>query len=174
MVKPLVMLLLCLLPFSMGACAAPGDPEAPSPAMVPTPASGAPTAAPSAMPQPSAAAPVQIQIQVGDTSLSATLADNSSAQAFADLLAQGPVAVEMADYGGFEKVGALPEALVQNNEAITTQPGDLILYQGQQVVIYYGENSYSLTRLGRIDGISQQDLMALLEPADVRVTFSFD
>ena len=126
------------------------------------------------MPQPSAAQPVQIQIQVGDSILSATLADNPSAKAFADLLAQGPVTVEMADYGGFEKVGALPEALVQTNEDITAQPGDLILYQGQQVVIYYGENSYSLTRLGRIDGISQQDLMALLGPADVRVTFSFD
>ena len=111
---------------------------------------------------------------MGDSILSATLADNPSAKAFADLLAQGPVTVEMADYGGFEKVGPLPTALVQNNEAITTQPGDLILYQGQQVVIYYGENSYSLTRLGRIDGISQQDLMALLGPADVRVTFSFD
>lgn len=77
----------------------------------------------------------------------------------------------MADYGGFEKVGPLPTALVQTNEDITAQPGDLILYQGQQVVIYYGENSYSLTRLGRIDGVSQQELLALLGPADTVVTF---
>ncbi len=173
MVKPLVMLLLCLLPFSMGACAASSHPEGSPSLSAPVP-SAPPSAASSPMPQPSAAQPVQIQIQVGDSILSAILADNPSAKAFADLLAQGPVTVEMADYGGFEKVGPLPTALVQNNEDITTQPGDLILYQGQQVVIYYGENSYSLTRLGRIDGISQQDLMALLGPADVRVTFSFD
>ncbi len=173
MVKPLVMLLLCLLPFSMGACAASGHPEGSPSLSAPVP-SAPPSAASSPMPQPSAAQPVQIQIQVGDSILSATLADNPSAKAFADLLAQGPVTVEMADYGGFEKVGPLPTALVQTNEDITAQPGDLILYQGQQVVIYYGENSYSLTRLGRIDGISQQDLMALLGPADVRVTFSFD
>lgn len=173
MVKPLVMLLLCLLPFSMGACAASqpsGGFPFPVGACPQRPAFGRLFSNAPAI----GGQPVQIQIQVGDSILSATLADNPSAKAFADLLAQGPVTVEMADYGGFEKVGPLPEALVQNNEAITTQPGDLILYQGQQVVIYYGENSYSLTRLGRIDGISQQDLMALLGPADVRVTFSFD
>ena len=57
----------------------------------------------------------------------------------------------MADYGGFEKVGALGTELTRNDRQITTQPGDVILYQGNQITIYYGTNSWSFTRLATID-----------------------
>lgn len=71
-----------------------------------------------------------LKITVGDQELLATFADNSSAEAFRDLLAQGPVTISMDDYGGFEKVGSLGTTLTRNDTRITTQPGDVILYQG--------------------------------------------
>ncbi|MEI3307043.1 MAG: cyclophilin-like fold protein [Dysosmobacter sp.] len=59
--------------------------------------------------------------------------------------------IEMEDYGGFEKVGPLGTTLTRNDTQITTEPGDVILYQGNQITIYYGTNSWSFTRLARID-----------------------
>ena len=111
-----------------------------------------------------------LKITVGDQELLATFADNSSAEAFRDLLAQGPVTISMDDYGGFEKVGSLGTTLTRNDTRITTQPGDVILYQGNQITIYYGTNAWSFTRLVRIDDPS--DLQEKLGEGTVSVTFS--
>lgn len=95
----------------------------------------------------------QITIKVGEsTELTATLADNSSASALMGLLANGPVTVDMHDYANMEKVGSLPESLPSNDTYFTTGPGDLVLYLGNQFVIYYDTNSYNFTRLGKING----------------------
>ncbi len=86
------------------------------------------------------------------------------------MLAQGPLTVEMEDYGGFEKVGPLGTTLTRNDTQITTEPGDVILYQGNQITIYYGTNSWNFTRLARIDDPS--DLQEKLGDGTVSVTFS--
>ena len=112
----------------------------------------------------------KLKITVGDHELLATFEDNSSAREFQDLLAQGPVTIEMEDYGGFEKVGPLGSALTQNDEQITTQPGDVILYQGDQITIYYGTNTWSFTRLAKID--DPAGLEETLGGGTVQVTFS--
>ena len=104
------------------------------------------------------------------TELLATFEDNSSAEEFQALLAQGPVTVEMEDYGGFEKVGPLGALLTRNDTQITTQPGDVILYQGNQITIYYGTNSWSFTRLARID--DPTGLEEKLGEGTVSITFS--
>ncbi len=104
--------------------------------------------------------------------LEITAAENSSADAFLDLLKTGDVTVEMHDYGSFEKVGSLGAALPQNDERITTEPGDVILYQGDQITIYYGVNSWSFTRLGKVQGLTQAELKDILGDGDARVTFS--
>ncbi len=104
--------------------------------------------------------------------LEITAAENSSADAFLDLLKTGDVTVEMHDYGSFEKVGSLSAALPQNDERITTEPGDVILYQGDQITIYYGVNSWSFTRLGKVQGLTQAELKDILGDGDARVTFS--
>ena len=111
-----------------------------------------------------------LKITVGDQELLATFADNSSAEAFRDLLAQGPVTISMDDYGGFEKVGSLGTTLTRNDTRITTQPGDVILYQGNQITIYYSTNSWTFTRLAKID--DPTDLQAKLGEGTVQVTFS--
>ena len=111
-----------------------------------------------------------LKITVGDQELLATCADNSSAEAFRDLLAQGPVTISMDDYGGFEKVGSLGTTLTRNDTRITTQPGDVILYQGNQITIYYGTNTWNFTRLAKIN--DSTDLQAKLGTGTVQVTFS--
>lgn len=113
-----------------------------------------------------------LNIAVNKTVLTAALADNSSARALAELLADGPLSVEMRDYNRMEKVGPLGADLPANDEWIDAQAGDLILYQGNQLVIYYGANSWSLTRLGRIEGVGAGELRDILGGGDVRVTLS--
>ena len=98
--------------------------------------------------------------------------DNSSAREFQELLEQGPVTIEMEDYGGFEKVGTLGTDLTRNDRQITTEPGDVILYQGNQITIYYGTNTWNFTRLAKID--DPADLQAKLERAGSRLHFLLD
>ena len=113
-----------------------------------------------------------LNIAVNKTVLTAALADNSSARALAELLADGPLSVEMRDYNRMEKVGPLGADLPANDEWIDAQAGDLILYQGNQLVIYYGANSWSLTRLGRIEGVGAGELRDILGGGDVGATLS--
>ena len=113
-----------------------------------------------------------LKITVGDHELLAVFEGNSSAQAFRALLSQGALTIEMEDYGGFEKVGPLGATLVRNDTRITTQPGDVILYQGNQITIYYGTNSWNFTRLARIEDTS--GLQEKLGEGTVSVTFSLE
>ena len=100
--------------------------------------------------------------------------ENSSAYAFLDLLKAGDITIEMHDYGSFEKVGPLGTTLPRNDEQITTEPGDVILYQGNQITIYYDVNSWSFTRIGRVQGLSQAELKEVLGGGDAVVAFSLD
>lgn len=113
-----------------------------------------------------------ISLQIGDRILTAELADNSSARAFTELLREGPVTVQMSDYGNFEKVGPLPASLPENNEQITTEPGDIILYQGNSITVYYAENTWNFTRLGRVQDVTGEELRTILGEGDVEITFS--
>ena len=114
----------------------------------------------------------KLKISVNGTELTATLEDNSSAQALAALLKQGNITVDMSDYGNFEKVGNLPQSLPKNDEKITTVPGDIILYQGNKITIYYAENTWDFTKLGHINNITQEELKTLLGDGDVTVSLS--
>ena len=100
------------------------------------------------------------------------LEDNSSALALLDLLAQGPIEIAMEDYGRMEKVGRLPEPLPRNDHEFTTEPGDLVLYQGTAFVIYYAPNTCDFTKLGHVDGLTQADLLDALGDGDATVTLS--
>lgn len=102
----------------------------------------------------------------------AVFSDNSSAEAFRELLADGDVVVSMHDYGEFEKVGDLGTALPRNDTQITTEPGDVILYQGDRITVYYDINSWNFTRLGKIGDTSKEELLAAFGEGDVTVTFS--
>ena len=115
---------------------------------------------------------VKINITVGDTTLTAIPEENSSAQAFLDLLQEGPVTVAMSDYAEMEKVGPLGATLPRNDTQISVDAGDVILYQGNQITIYYGTNSWNFTKLAVIEGATKESLLAVLGSGDVDVTFS--
>ena len=104
--------------------------------------------------------------------LTATLAQNSSGEALKKLLEDGPMTISMRDYGDMEKVGDIGTSLPTNDEQITTEAGDLILYMGSAFVIYYAPNSWNFTRLGKIDNITVQELKNILGDGSVEVTLS--
>lgn len=116
----------------------------------------------------------KITLTVGNNSMTATLVDNEATQSLLDILAKGPVTINMDDYGGFEKVGALPQSLPTSNTQITTQPGDIMLYQGHNMVIFYGTNSWSYTRLGKIDGATADNVRQFLGSGSIILTLSSD
>lgn len=115
----------------------------------------------------------QFLISANGKEMTATFADNSSADAFRNLIADAPLTVEMDDYGDFEKVGSLGHTLPANDTRITTVPGDVILYAGSNITIYYDTNTWSFTRLGRVDGNpTRESILAVLGYGRTNVTFS--
>ena len=98
--------------------------------------------------------------------------NNSSAKAFMALLQKNDLTVEMHDYGNFEKVDSIGSNLLRNDKPITTKAGDVILYHGNQITIYYDENSWSFTKLGKVQGVGQQELKSILGEGHVSVRFS--
>ncbi len=113
-------------------------------------------------------------ILIGEHILPVKTADNSSAEALLALLQDGNITVDAHDYGNFEKVGALGVNLPTNDERITTQPGDVILYQGNQITVYYDTNSWNFTRLGKVQGVTDDELKAILGDGDVTMVLSLD
>ena len=100
------------------------------------------------------------------------LEDNTSSIAFAQKLKDGDIVVNAHDYENFEKVGNLGFTLPTNDKNITTESGDLILYQGNQITLYYDTNSWSFTKLGKVQNVSQNELKDILGSGDVVLTFS--
>lgn len=115
---------------------------------------------------------IDITSDTGKHSLTATLIDNSSARAFYELLQKAPVTIKMHDYGSFEKIGSLGTSLLRNDTQITTSAGDIILYQGNQITIYYDKNSWNFTRLGKVDGKTAAEIKAVVGKGDITATFS--
>ena len=117
-------------------------------------------------------ASVKLKIHVNDTTFTATLADNSSATALKELLQKGDLTLDMEDFSNFEKVADLPTTLPRNDTQIDTDAGDLILYLGKRIVIYYDKNSWNFTRLGKIDNVDKIRLKQILGDGNATVTFS--
>lgn len=114
----------------------------------------------------------QFYITANSTTFTADFADNDSADAFRELLGDGDLTISMSDYGGFEKVGSIGKSLTCKDTQISTAAGDIMLYQGNQIVIFYGRNSWSYSRIGRIEDASADDLLSAFGSGDSDVTFS--
>ncbi|MCH5272461.1 MAG: LysE family transporter [Lachnospiraceae bacterium] len=96
----------------------------------------------------------KMNVQIGEVFFTATLEDNAAVHEFIEMMEDGPVSINMSDYSGFEKVGPLGKSLTADNHKTTTSAGDIVLYNGNQIVMFYGSNSWSYTRIGRIDDLS--------------------
>lgn len=115
---------------------------------------------------------MNMMVQVGGSTFTATLEENTAVDALVEMMEQEPVTIQMSDYSGFEKVGPLGTSLPTSNQQTTTQAGDIVLYQGNQIVMFYGSNSWSYTRLGHIDDLTGWE--EALGSGDVTVTFSLE
>ena len=116
----------------------------------------------------------KLYITIDGKTLSVELVDNVATQTLVAALQEGDITYEAHDYGGFEKVGALGRSLPTNDTQTTTQAGDVILYSGNQIVLFYGSNSWSYTRLGKIDGLTGNELSTFLKAgqSNISVTLS--
>lgn len=111
-----------------------------------------------------------MRFYINDTELEVTWEDNDSVSALKEIASGGPITIGMSMYGGFEQVGAIGQDLPRSDRQTTTSAGDIVLYSGNQIVVFYGSNSWSYTRLGHIEGKTQEELTGMLGTADVTVT----
>lgn len=115
-----------------------------------------------------------INLTIDGTSQAVTLVNNAATQALVAKLQKGTVTVTLNTNGDFEIWGSLGFSLPTSNEYINCQPGDVVLYGGSNICIFYGSNSYSYTRIGKIEGLSADELKAFLKggQSNISVTLS--
>ena len=114
----------------------------------------------------------ELQMTIGNTPVSVDWEDNEAVEALKDLCRNQPLTIQMSMYGGFEQVGPIGTALPQNDMRTTTSAGDIVLYSGDQMVVFYGSNSWAYTRLGHITDRSAEDMTDLLSNGDTVITIS--
>ena len=113
-----------------------------------------------------------LQMTIGGTPVSVTWEDNDAVQALRELCKDQPLTIQMSMYGGFEQVGSIGYSLPQNDVQTITSAGDIVLYSGNQMVVFYGSNTWAYTRLGHITDQSADDMAALLSNGDTVITVS--
>ena len=99
-----------------------------------------------------------------------TLTNNSATQALVAKLQEASVTVTLNSSGGFEIWGALGFSLPTSNEQINAQPGDIVLYNGSNICMFYGTNSWNYTLLGKIDGLSESELRTFLKAGESNIS----
>ena len=115
-----------------------------------------------------------MRMKIGDTEVAVTWEENESVEALKDLVASGELSIQMSMYGGFEQVGPLGASLPRSDVPTTTEPGDIVLYSGNQLVVFYGSNSWAYTKLGHITDKTQAELTELLSAGDTVITLSVE
>ena len=113
-----------------------------------------------------------VKVKINDNVFDVKLENNSATQEFIKELKKGNVTVNASEYGGFEKVGNLGFSLPTSDENIGTAPGDIVLYQGDKLSLFYGSHSWSYTKIGKIDNVDSNKLKEVLGSGDVTLEFS--
>lgn len=115
-----------------------------------------------------------LKLTIGDTAVEVNWENNESVDALRALAKDNPFTVPMSMYGGFEQVGSLGTSLPRNDIQTTTQAGDLVLYSGDQIVVFYGSNSWAYTRLGHITDKTAEEMKGLLGNGSVTLTIAVE
>ena len=116
----------------------------------------------------------QIRVTVGSSSFIVNLEDNETAKALKEILTDEDLIISASNYGGFEKVCQLGKTLPHNDKQITTEAGDVMLYSGNQIVFFYGANSWSYTRIGKVEASSIEELESMLSGLETEITLSIE
>ena len=114
----------------------------------------------------------EIKMLINDTPVTVEWEDNESVAALKEAVKTNPITIQMSMYGGFEQFGSIGMSLPRNDTRITTASGDVILYSGNQMVVFYGSNTWSYTRLGHITGKTQAELTELLSNGNVTISLT--
>lgn len=115
-----------------------------------------------------------MQMMIDETAVSVEWENNDAVSELKEIVKEAPLRIQMSMYGGFEQVGSLGTSLARNDVQMVTQPGDIVLYSGNQLVVFYGSNSWTYTKLGRITNYSDQELTELLGNGDVTILLQFN
>lgn len=176
MSKKVLITLLLISSVLLSAC---GSGKAQPEAVMPQPTEAAPspiliqeptTVEDTEAPQVDAEEKTEMKLMIGDTEVAVQWEDNESVAALRELAADNPLTIAMSMYGGFEQVGAIGTSLPRNDVQTVTEAGDIVLYAGNQIVIFYGSNSWAYTRLGKVTDLSLQELTDRLGNGDVTLT----
>lgn len=116
----------------------------------------------------------ELVLRINDVPVAVTWEDNASVDALKELVRENPLTVRMSRYGGFEQVGSLGSRLPSSDVQTTTTPGDIVLYSSNQIVIFYGSNSWAYTRLGHITDQDAAGMTDLFGNGDVTITISME
>ncbi len=114
----------------------------------------------------------KLYLTVNGKKFSASFENNSSALALKEKLSEGDIIIDAREYGGFEKVGSLGFSLPRNDTQYSTDFGDIMLYQGNQITLFYETNSWSYTKIGHVDNLTQEELKNILGNGDAAITLS--
>ena len=115
-----------------------------------------------------------VKVKINDEVFDVKLENNSATQELVKELKKGNVTVNASEYGGFEKVGDLGFSLPTSDENIGTSPGDIVLYQGDKISLFYGSHSWSYTKLGKLDNVDSNKLKEVLGSGNVILEFSLN
>lgn len=116
---------------------------------------------------------VSMRLMIGEMDVPVTWEENASVKALREIVSEGPLTIRMSMYGGFEQVGPIGQRIVRDDQQTTTDYGDIVLYSGDQIVVFYGSNSWAYTRLGHID-LTKEEMTDLLSNGDVVLTISWE
>lgn len=168
---------LCLL-LTLSACGTEAPQQAVPESPAPIEATAAPLPTETEQPQTEKEAPSStaaeeeesmLTMMIGETEVTVVWEENESVQALRELCETAPLRIAMSMYGGFEQVGRIGQSIVSDDEEITTDSGDIVLYSGNQIVIFYGSNSWAYTKLGHVD-LSRKEMKELLGGGNVEIT----
>lgn len=115
-----------------------------------------------------------MQMKIGETPVTVQWEDNDSVRALRDLCSEKPLSIRMSMYGGFEQVGPIGERLPASDVQTRAEAGDIVLYSGNQLVVFYGSNSWAYTRLGHITDRDAAGMSELLSGGDVVITIGVE
>ena len=111
----------------------------------------------------------EMKMTINGTEVSVAWEDNESVK---EIMEAAPITIEMSMYGGWEQVGSLGRSFTRNDVQQTAESGDIMLYSGNQLVVFYGNNSWAYTKLGKIQGMTEAEITELLSNGDVTITIS--
>lgn len=116
----------------------------------------------------------EMKLRINDTEVSVAWEENEAVEALLESVREEPLSIRMTMYGGFEQVGPLGFSLPSNDVETATDAGDIVLYTGNMIVIFYGTNSWAYTRLGHVTDRSREEMTDLLSNGDVTLTLSYE